>query len=80
MGVTISSKHYSIDMGYGGFVRLRRTIASLCPKEIADHYNLLLNSLHRFLCHPEESDAYDRETDKLFEKYKQYRKVVNNPD
>ncbi|MFR6158364.1 MAG: hypothetical protein ACLUJV_02420 [Blautia producta] len=29
MGVTISSKNHSIDLGYGGFMRLRQKVAEL---------------------------------------------------
>ena len=38
MGVTISSKNHSIDMGYGGFGNIRRRVAELTGKEIGKHY------------------------------------------
>ena len=41
MGITIYSRNKSNDLGCGGFYRLRKTIASLCPKDIKDHYLLL---------------------------------------
>ena len=41
MGITIYSKNVSHDLGSGGFYRLRKTIAGLCPDEIKNHYMLL---------------------------------------
>lgn len=38
MGVTITSKNHSIDMGYGGFSNLRTKIAELTNEEIYQHY------------------------------------------
>ena len=42
MGLTIRSKNHSIDIGTGGFLRLRKTIADLTNKEISEHYGVLL--------------------------------------
>ena len=41
MGVTIESKNYSIDMGYGGFNNLRSKVAELTGVEIGNHYKEL---------------------------------------
>ena len=41
MGVTINSKNHSMDMGYGGFNRLRNKVAELTGKEIGEHYKNL---------------------------------------
>jgi hypothetical protein len=41
MGITISSKNHSIDMGCGGFNRLRNKVAELTGKEIGEHYAYL---------------------------------------
>lgn len=38
MGITISSKKYGCDMGYGGFGRFRCTIANLVNEEVGKHY------------------------------------------
>ena len=77
MGVTIRSPKNNIDMGYGGFQRLRLTIAKLCPKEITDHYEYLINNLFRLSRNKVESDLYDKETERLYSKYKNYNKVMN---
>ena len=38
MGVTIESKSFSADMGYGGFSRLREKVATLSNLEFGKHY------------------------------------------
>lgn len=38
MGVTLRNKYSSIDLGYGGFARLRETIAKLYSEEFATLY------------------------------------------
>lgn len=38
MGITISSKRYSCDMGYGGFGRFRNVVAEQTDKEFCEHY------------------------------------------
>lgn len=42
MGVTIHSKNRSIDMGYGGFFRLRQTVARLANPELGKCYEQLM--------------------------------------
>lgn len=34
MGVTMESKNSSIDMGYGGFIELRKKVAELTSEDI----------------------------------------------
>ena len=41
MGVTLSSKNYSIDMGYIGFFNLRKKVAELVNQKLGEHYDLL---------------------------------------
>ena len=38
MGVTIESKNFSADMGYGGFNNIRKKIANLSNLEFGKHY------------------------------------------
>lgn len=42
MGVTVKSKNYSIDLGYGGFNKLRTKVAELTGDEIGQHYRKLI--------------------------------------
>ena len=44
MGVTIKSKNKSIDLGYGGFARLREKVAELAGNDIGIHYKRLNNA------------------------------------
>lgn len=41
MGVTIESKNHSIDLGGGGFKRLRTKVAELAAPDIFEHYKKL---------------------------------------
>lgn len=34
MGVTVSSENYSIDLGYGGFMNIRKKVAELTAEDI----------------------------------------------
>jgi len=45
MGVTIESKNYSIDLGYGGFNNLRIKVAELTGNEIGQHYRDIKNGI-----------------------------------
>lgn len=60
MGITISSKTKSIDMGYFGFNNLRNTIGDLLPEDLARHYRELKNSIAIFS---------DKEREEYFKKY-----------
>ena len=77
MGVTIRSPHYSIDLGYFGFERLRQKIADLTAEDIGEHYRALLGGAAG-----KEQDVwieeYNRKTEELAEKYKgRYNKILN---
>ena len=77
MGVNISSKNRDTTMGYLGFQRLRRTIAGLCPKEIAEHYNRMLDNYREILA-DEKVDEYNKEVDRLYAVFgRQYGKVLD---
>ena len=41
MGVTIESKNHSINLGGGGFMRLRTKVAELAAPDIFEHYKKL---------------------------------------
>lgn len=41
MGITLKSKNFSADMGYGGFFRFRSKVSSLINKEFGEHYEKL---------------------------------------
>lgn len=49
MGLTIRSKNHSIDIGSGGFFRLRMKIAELTNKEISDHYKVLASEEYIYM-------------------------------
>ena len=61
MGITISSKRHSCDMGYGGFGRFRDIVAEKTHKDCHEHY-LLLSS-------PDAMFSFGEERKKYFEKY-----------
>lgn len=70
MGVTIKSKNYSIDMGYGGFVALRTKVAVLAADDIGEHYKELEKGM--FLIGTTKAkffEEYDKKTAELDEKY-----------
>jgi len=71
MGVTIRSKNNSIDMGYGGFSRLRGKIAELTGKEIGEHYKDLDKGM--FLSGLEKEaffESYNKKISELEEAFK----------
>jgi len=71
MGITIESKNYSIDIGYGGFGRLRAKVAELAGKEIGEHYKDLDKGM--FLRGEERTkffEAYNRKISELEEEFK----------
>ena len=77
MGLTIYSKNCSNDLGVGGFVRLRRTVASLCPAEIYDHYTYLMDNYYDIVGSEETGAAYDAKTEELYQKFeKTHGKVI----
>lgn len=48
MGVTVSSENYSIDLGYGGFMNLRKKVAELTAEDIYEHYKKLEQGVFKF--------------------------------
>lgn len=78
MGITIYSANKSHDLPYGGFIRLRRTIANLCPCEIRDHYLFMVDHYIELIYHEEELNKYNAKTEELYVKHKQrYGKVID---
>lgn len=61
MGITIDSKRYSCDMGYGGFDRFRNTVAKKVNDEFYKHYVEL--SSPRVMC------LFGKEREEYFKKY-----------
>ena len=67
MGVTISSKNFSADLGYGGFNRFREKVAMLTSAEFGKHYAKLSDSI----CIFSEDDRknffkeYDAQTEEM---------------
>ena len=77
MGITIRSKNHNIDIGTGGFFRLKKTIAGFTNKEISDHYNILLSEEYIHMVY-HGFEEYDKKTEELYEKYKkEYGKVID---
>jgi DNA-binding ferritin-like protein (Dps family) len=71
MGLTISSKNNSIDLGYVGFNRLRTKISELINDEIAEHYKECDKST--FIFNEDEKKKffkkYNAKTTRLDKKY-----------
>lgn len=66
MGVTIESKNFSADMGFGGFNRFRNKVATLSSLEFGKHYAELDNTM--FLIGDERETffkEYDAKTKEL---------------
>lgn len=61
MGITISSKRYSCDMGYGGFGRFRKMVAEKVNEEFNKHYLSLSDQTVMSL--------YGEKRDEYFKKY-----------
>lgn len=60
MGITISSKRHSCDMGYGGFGRFRNAVAEKVNDEIHRHYLSLSDSKVMFLSGAERDEYYEK--------------------
>ena len=60
MGVTISSKRYSCDMGYGGFDRARNAIAEKVSGEFYKHYLKLSDAEVMFLMGKARKDFFEK--------------------
>ena len=70
MGVTISSKRHSCDMGYGGFGRFRNAVAEKVSDKFYKHYMLLSSADTMILMGNERTkyfENYDAITRELIE-------------
>ena len=83
MGVTICCKktHRAIDMGYGGFMNLRRKVAELCGQDILEHYDRCLFHQELYLMSDTEKSqfwkSYDEKTAQLVQEKKLHTKVAD---
>jgi len=80
MGITISSKRYACDMGYGGFARFRNVVAEQVSYNFYNHYILLSDSSVMFLFGKERDTffkSYDATTVKFIEEYEVTEDVVD---
>jgi hypothetical protein len=71
VGITISSKRHSCDMGYGGFGRFRNAVAEKVNDEFHKHYLSLSDSKVMFLSGKEREEyfeKYDATTNEYIEK------------
>lgn len=70
MGITLQSKNKSIDLGYMGFMSLRRKIAELAADDIGEHYKDLVTA-PTFNQEKRKSffEEYDKKTDEIDKKY-----------
>lgn len=62
MGITISSKRHSCDMGYGGFGKFRNAVAEKISGEFHKHY-LSLSSSEAMFSFGDERAAYFKKYD-----------------
>lgn len=72
MGITITSKNKSIDMGYFGFNKLRTKISELINDEIAEHYKECEKSTLFIFDDNKRKEffkVYNAKTEKLDKKY-----------
>lgn len=77
MGITIWSKNYDADCGYGGFMNLRQTVADLVSPEIGTFYRKLCDEAP--VSEPERTaffDQYDKDLDALSERLKKEPKKL----
>lgn len=77
MGVTLSAKRNpsrSIDLGYFGFSRLRKTVSDLVGEPWKSHYDCLY---HREVVTDDFLNAFDNKTEELIKSKKVSVKVVD---
>lgn len=80
MGVTLESKHFSADMGYGGFGRFREKVAFLTNPEFGNHYAKLSDPKIMFIMGEERKTyfkKYDAETNNMVEQKIVSEEVAN---
>lgn len=71
MGVTIESKHHSIDLGYGGFRMLRVKVSELTAPDIFEHYKKSMDGM-RLYDDSERKAFYESYNAKIAELDKKY--------
>lgn len=81
MGITLTNRNHSIDLGYAGFNKLRNTIASCLDSEFAELYKELDKSHHYkekgFSSEEEFFADHDRKVLNLCKKKQLDAEVVN---
>lgn len=76
MGITISSKRYSCDMGCGGFMRFRKIVAANVSEIVGEHYENLDEEV--FLVDRDEFyKKYNIKTEKLIKQKELTIEVAN---
>ena len=60
MGITISSKRYGCDMGYGGFGRFRNIVAEKVNEKVYSHYSCLSETETMFLSGNKRDEFFDK--------------------
>ncbi|MGF7535016.1 hypothetical protein AAGG74_15205 [Bacillus mexicanus] len=78
MGITIRSKNFSADMGYGGFGRFRNKVATLYSLEFGKHYEELNRGM--FLMKDERESffkEYNKKTEELVKSNKITDEIAN---
>ena len=68
MSITMNSKHYQIDFGYGSFLMLRKKVAELTNEEIGEHYKYLDKAT---TCHDRVKffEDYNKKIEELDDKF-----------
>jgi len=75
MGITISSKRYSCDMGYGGFNRFRNIVAEKVSDKFYKHYTLLSDADIMFLM-GDQRKKYFEKYDAITKEYVKQKEVT----
>lgn len=80
MGITISSKRHSCDMGYFGFNRFRNAVAEKVSKKFSEHYTSMDKPEVMFLSGSSREEffkKYNATTDELVEQKEVTEEVAN---
>ena len=75
MGVTISSKRHSCDMGYSGFGRFRDKVAEKVSDKFHKHY-LLLSDPDAMFSMGDERKAYFKKYDSITKEYLKQKEIT----
>lgn len=76
MGVTVRSKNYFINLGYGGFVNLKQKVAELTAEDIYEHYKKLEQGL--FKIGEDKRIFFEKYDEKIMELSKKYEGKKDN--